>query len=115
MAAEGQSDTMVCDMEVHMKKRCITEFLHAEKMAPTDIHQCLLNVYRDQIVDVSTVRQWMVHFRSDGGDKKYKTAVQILTKTEYRLLFTTGKNTKLMVVTMLENSVLFLFDIEFHL
>ena len=57
MAAEGQSDKMVSDMEVHMKQRCVTEFLHAEKMAPTHIHQHLLNIYGDQTVDASTVRQ----------------------------------------------------------
>ena len=34
MAAEGQSDKMVSDMEVHMKHRCVTEFHHEEKMAP---------------------------------------------------------------------------------
>ena len=55
MAAEGQSDTMASDMEVCMKQRCVTEFLHAEKMAPTDIHLCLLNIYGDQRVDVSTM------------------------------------------------------------
>jgi len=38
MAAEGHPDTMVPDMEVHMKQRCVTAFLHVEKMAPTDIH-----------------------------------------------------------------------------
>ena len=36
--AAGQSDQMVSDVEVLMKQRCVTEFLHAEKMAPTDIH-----------------------------------------------------------------------------
>ena len=56
MAAEGQSDRMVSHMEVHMKQRCVNEFLHVEKMAPTDIHQCLLDVYGDQTVDVNTVR-----------------------------------------------------------
>ncbi len=56
MAAEGQSDKMASDMEVDTEQRCVVEFLHAEKMAPTDIHQCLLNVYGDQMVDVSTVR-----------------------------------------------------------
>ena len=35
---------------------CGTEFLHEEKMAPTDIHQCLLNAYGDWTVDVSTMR-----------------------------------------------------------
>ena len=58
MTAEKQSDKMVSDIEVHMKQRCGTEFTHAEKMASTDIHRCLLNVYGDQIVDVSTVRWW---------------------------------------------------------
>ena len=44
MAAEVQSDTVTSDMEVHMKQRCVTEFLYAEETEPTDIHQCLLNI-----------------------------------------------------------------------
>ena len=56
MAAEGQSDTMASDTQVHMKQRCVTEFLHAEKMVPTDIHQCSLNVDGAQTVDVGTER-----------------------------------------------------------
>ena len=44
MAAEGQSDTMASDMEACMKERCVTEFLHMEKIAPIDIHQHLMNV-----------------------------------------------------------------------
>jgi len=36
-ATEGQSDKMVSDVEVNMKQRCVTEFLHVEKMAPIDI------------------------------------------------------------------------------
>ena len=55
MTAEGQSDKMASDMEVRMKQMCVIEFLHAEKIAPSDIHQRLLNVYGDQTVDVSTV------------------------------------------------------------
>ena len=47
MAAEEQSDKMASDMEVHMKQRCVIEFLHAEKMAPTDVHWGLLNIYGD--------------------------------------------------------------------
>jgi len=31
MTAEGQSDKMASDIEVRMKQRCVTEFLHAEK------------------------------------------------------------------------------------
>ena len=70
MAIEGQSDKLVSDVVVHMKQRCVTEFLHEKKMAPTDIHQCLLNIYGDQTVDVGTVRQRVVHFDSGNGDVK---------------------------------------------
>jgi len=48
VAAQGQFDKMVSDMEVHVKQRDGTEFVHEEKMAPTDIHQHLVNVYGDQ-------------------------------------------------------------------
>ena len=65
MAAEGQSDRTVSDMEVHMKQRSVTEILHVGKMALIDIHWDLLNVYEDQTVGVSTVRQWVVCFISD--------------------------------------------------
>ena len=37
MAVEGQSDRRASDMEVHMKQRCVIEFLHAETTAPIDI------------------------------------------------------------------------------
>jgi len=56
MAAEGQSDKMVSDVEVFMKQRCGTEFLHAEKMAPISIHHHLLNIYGDQTVDNQAAR-----------------------------------------------------------
>ena len=62
MAAEGQSDRMASDMEMCLKQRGGIEFLQAEKVAPTDIHQCLLNIYGVQTVDMSTVRQWVVCF-----------------------------------------------------
>ena len=32
------TDKMASDMEVCMKQRCGTEFLHVEKIVPTDIH-----------------------------------------------------------------------------
>ena len=38
MAAEGQSDRMVSDMEVCKKQRGGIEFLHVEEMVLTDIH-----------------------------------------------------------------------------
>ena len=53
------ADRMVSDMEVHMKQKCVNEFLHAEKNC-TDIHWHLLNVSGDQTVDVGTVRWWVL-------------------------------------------------------
>jgi len=29
---------MVSDVEVQMKQRCVIELLHAEEIAPTDVH-----------------------------------------------------------------------------
>ena len=72
MAAEGQSDKMASDMEVQMKQRCVTEFLHAEKMAPIDIHRHLLNIFEDQTVNMSAVRWWVVRFSSGDGNMKDK-------------------------------------------
>ena len=63
---------MVSDMEVHMKQRCGIEFLCAGKIAPTDLHWCSVNVYGALMVDVSTMRQWMVRFSSNDSDVKGK-------------------------------------------
>jgi len=30
MTAEGKSEKMMSDMEVHMKQKCVIEFLHAK-------------------------------------------------------------------------------------
>ena len=57
MEAEGHSDRMASDMEVRMKQQCAIQSLPVEKNAPNDIQQCLLNIYEDQTLDVSTVRQ----------------------------------------------------------
>ena len=54
MATEGQSDTIVSDMEEHMEQRCITEFLHVEKMATIATQWHLLNIYGDQKADASS-------------------------------------------------------------
>ena len=39
MAAEGLSDGIVSDMEVHMKQSCVTEFLHVEKIVHINNHR----------------------------------------------------------------------------
>ena len=62
IAAKGPSDKMASDMEVCMKQ---------SSMAPIDILWHLLNIYGDQMVDVSTVRQWMVCISSDVKDKSH--------------------------------------------
>ena len=58
-------------MEVRMKQRRVIEFLHAEKIAPNDIHRRLLNVYGDQTVDVSTGGGWFSSGDSDVKDKPH--------------------------------------------
>jgi len=63
---------MASDMEVHMKQRCVMEFLHVEKNAPNDIPRRLLNVYGDQTVDISTVRRWVASFSSGDSNVKDK-------------------------------------------
>jgi len=100
LAAQGQSDKMASDMEVCRRQRCVTEFLHAEKMAPIDIQWHLLNVDGDQTVDVSTVRQWVECFSS--GNSGSLAQVQIFMSGACRLLFTIGINELLMVVTTLK-------------
>jgi len=53
-----------------VKQMCLTVFLHEGKLAFTDIHQCLLNVYGDQIVDVSREMQWVAHFSNGDHDMR---------------------------------------------
>jgi len=71
-------------------------------MAPTDIHYHFLKVYGDPTVDVSTVKQWVVHFSSGDSDSMSPLLVQIFTSLAHRLLFITGDNAQLMVVTVLK-------------
>jgi len=79
-------------MEVQVKKRCVVEFLHVEKVAPTDIHCLLLNVYGDQSVDVNTVRQWVVCFSNGDSNSESSPLVHIFMNAACRLLITAGKS-----------------------
>ena len=74
------------------------------EMASIDIHRHFLNIYGDQTVYASTVGWWMVHFTS--GDGGSPPLLQIFTSSVCRLLFITGKNAYLMVVTVLRDSIL---------
>ena len=107
MAAEGQSDKMVSDMDVHTKQRCVTEFLRVENTAPTDIHQCLQNAYGDQEVDVSTVRR-RVRISAVVTATVGHLWCRFLWAQHAEccsLLAIAGKNAQLTVVTMLEKRV----------
>jgi len=62
-AREGQSDKMASDLEVRLKQKCVTEFLHGGTITPTDIHLCSLSISEDQTAGVSTAvgsafQQW---------------------------------------------------------
>ena len=59
---------MASDMRVRAKQRCVIEFLHAEKIAPNEIHQRLLNIYGDKTVDLNTVKQWLMRLSSGDND-----------------------------------------------
>jgi len=99
---KGQIERMVSNMQVHTRQRCVTEFILMENTAPIDIQQHLLNVSRDQTVDVSTVRQWVVRFSS--GDTGPPPLVQIFMSVACRLLFIASDDAQLMVMIMLKSS-----------
>ena len=79
-----------------------TEFFHVETKAHTDIPQCLLNIYGDQPVDVSTVRWWVVYFSSD--DSGPPPLIQMFTKVAFRPLFIAGEKAQLMMVTVTKHN-----------
>ena len=74
MAAEGLK--VVSGMEVQVKQRHGIELLHMKKKknSPVDVHLWLLNINRDQTIDVNAVRQWVMYFssnKSNGNNKLY--------------------------------------------
>ena len=81
MATEQQSDKTASDMEEDIKQRCVIKFLHAENIAPIDIHWCLLIIYGDQTADVRTMRQWAVCFSSGNTISGSPPLVRIFTGT----------------------------------
>ena len=76
---------MVFDIKVSMRQSCGPEFLHVEKIAPTDIHGDLLNAYGDQPVDVNTVRWCVVHFSGVSGNSESSLLVQLPSSTACRV------------------------------
>ena len=79
MAEVGQSDKW------HLTWKWI--WSKGVPLAPTDIHQCLLNVYGDLTKDVSTLRWWVVCFSRCNHSMKefiFQTAVHIFHTTKWR-------------------------------
>ena len=72
MTTVEQSDKLASDMEMRMKQKSATKFIHEEKFALNEIPRHLLNVYGDQTMDVSTVRRWVARFVSGDSDVKNK-------------------------------------------
>ena len=105
MAVEGQSDRMAPDMEVHMKQRCGTELLHAEKTAPIDIHRQLLNILEIKL-GCEHSEAVVVCFSSGDGGNGSPPLVQVLRGVACRFLFIAGENAELIVVSVLKNCVL---------
>ena len=95
---------MASDMGVHVTQWSVTEFLHGEELAPTDIRQHLLNVDGDQAVNVSTVRWGMGCFSS--GKSESPLLVQILMSKACKLECITDENAELMVMTVMKNIIL---------
>ena len=61
-----------------------------KKIAPNDIHRRLLNVYKDQTLDVSTARRWVARFSSGDSDVKDKPrsgrpCISVTPRNEERL------------------------------
>jgi len=63
-----------------------------KKMVSIDIQCCLLTIYGDQSVDVSTVRQWVGWFSSGDINSGSPLLVQIFMIMACRLLSRTGNN-----------------------
>ena len=53
-------------------------------------------------MDVSAIRQWVVHFSCSDSNRGSPPLGQIVTRAACRLFFIAGKNALLMVVSMLK-------------
>ena len=105
LAAEGQSDKMVSDMEVCMKQGYGIEFLYAEKNAVTDIHWHLLNFFGHQTVDMGMMMWWVLCFSSGGSESGSPLLVQIIVGVAGKLSFIAGENMYL-ICWLLKNNLL---------
>ena len=84
IAAGGQSDNTVSDMEVYVKE--LNSSMRKKMHLLTFINPCWVFMETKQWMWA----QWVVHFNS--GDSGSPPLVQIFTSTAWRLLFITGEN-----------------------
>jgi len=49
--------------DVRFKQRAVIEFLVTENVKSVDIHRCLLVVYENETLDVSSVRRWVLRVK----------------------------------------------------
>ena len=89
MAAVGKPVKIMSDRKVHLKKRCVNEFHHAENDVT---HWHFLSIYGDQTVNERTVRWWVVCFSSFNSDSGSPLLLQIFTCGACRFLFITCEN-----------------------
>ena len=109
MAAEGQSDIMVSDMEVCLKQK-VWNWIppRRKKMAPVDIHWCLLNISGDQWMWVqcklnyadTVSQQWHCQQLGNSGSL---LLVLIFYEHSMQVLFHCWWNAELIMVTVLKN------------
>ena len=88
-AAEGQSDRMASDMEVHMKQKCVTEFLHMEKMAYlSTLAKCLwrpnCGCERSEAVGGAFQQWWQQDWDTSTGAGCYECGMQALVHCWWR-------------------------------
>lgn len=54
---------MTAPSDVRFKQCAVIEFLVAKNVKPVDIHRCLLAIYGNQTLDVSSVRRWALRVK----------------------------------------------------
>jgi len=62
---------MTASPDVRFKQRAVIEFLVAENVKPVDIHTRLLVVYRNETLDVSSVRHWVLRVKDFNVGKHF--------------------------------------------
>ena len=82
MAAEGQFDKMVSDVEVCMKQRCVTEFLHVEKWHPLAFIDACKSFWRPNS-GYENSGWWLLPFSSDDSDSGSPALVQVFMSAAY--------------------------------